>query len=290
MVKADRGVAMFNRIIVPVDGSTASWRAAAVGDRLAVACDADFEVLHVEPALDDRQREQLAGRIATTAWTGPAPTLTFVPERFDVPEAIADHLAGVNGGMVVMASTGRGRSEAVLGSVTAEVLTLTYGPIIVVGPEVEVEGSLAGTSLCVTVDGSRFSETALGLAGAWGIAMGLRPWVIGVAEPGGQWSSDVLESNHVALLARRLQARTGRDTEFEMLHDRRPARAITDFARTLGTRFIVTSTHGRSGLARLAMGSVAAGIVRHAPCPVVLMRPPELAAPKRTEYTVASVI
>lgn len=280
---------MFNRIIVPVDGSSASWRAAEVGDRLAVACDAEFEVLHVEHMLDEHQRDQLADRMATTSWVGAPPTLTFVPERFDIAEAIADHLTGVNGGMLVMASTGRGRAEAVLGSVTAEVLTLTYGPIIVVGPEVDVKASFAGSHLMVTVDGSRFSETALGLAGAWGIAMNLRPWVIGVLEPGGQVSPDVSESNQVALLAHRLSARTGRETEFEVLHDRRPARAITDFARTLGARFIVMSTHGRSGLARLAVGSVGAGVVRHAPCPVVLMRPPELTTPHRPATVRASV-
>lgn len=280
---------MFNRIIVPVDGSSASWRAAEVGDRLAVACDADLEVIHVEHLLDDRQREQLADRIATTQWVGDPPALTFVPERFDIPEAIADHLTGVNGGMLVMASTGRGRSEAVLGSVAAEVLTLTYGPMIVVGPEVDVDATFAGTHLMVTVDGSRFSETALGLAGAWGIAMELRPWVIGVLEPSESVSPDVMESNHVALLAHRLQARTGRQTEFEVLHGRRPARAITDFARTVGARFIVLSTHGRSGLARLAVGSVAAGVVRHAPCPVVLMRPPELGSPNRSADTRAKV-
>lgn len=271
---------MFNRIIVPVDGSSASWRAAEVGDRLAVECAAEFEIIHVEHELDDRMREQLAERIASTEWIGPAPILTFLPERFDIAESIAGHLTAVNGAALVMASTGRGRSEAVLGSVTAEVLTLTYGPIIVVGPEVDLSRWHTYDNLLVTVDGSKFSETALGLAGAWGIAMHLRPWVVGVVEPGASIAPDVMESNRVALLAHRLQARTGRPTEFEVLHGNRPARAITDFARTLGARFIVSSTHGRSGLERLVIGSVAAGIVRHAPCPVVLLRPPELAAPK----------
>ncbi len=280
---------MFNRIIVPVDGSNASWRAAEVGDRLAVECAAEFEIIHVEHLLDDQTREQLAERIGSTSWKGQAPTLTFIPERFDIAETIAAHLTGVNGGVLVMASTGRGRSEAVLGSVTSEVLTLTYGPVIVVGPEVEVDRWLTHNHLLVTVDGSKFSETALGLAGAWGIAMNLRPWVVGVVEPEAPVAPDVIESNHVALLAHRLQARTGRPTEFEVLHGRRPAPAITDFARTLGARFIVLSTHGRSGLERLVIGSVAAGIVRHAPCPVVLLRPPELAAPKSTGGSRATV-
>lgn len=37
---------------------------------------------------------------------------------------------------------------------------------------------------------------------------------------------------------------------------------------------IVMSTHGRTGLSRLVMGSVAEEVVRHAPCPVMTVRTP----------------
>lgn len=36
---------------------------------------------------------------------------------------------------------------------------------------------------------------------------------------------------------------------------------------------VVVGTHGRTGLARVLIGSVAEYIVRHAPCPVVVARP-----------------
>ena len=36
---------------------------------------------------------------------------------------------------------------------------------------------------------------------------------------------------------------------------------------------ICVSTHGRTGLAHLLLGSVAEKIVRHAPCPVLVVRP-----------------
>jgi universal stress protein A len=35
---------------------------------------------------------------------------------------------------------------------------------------------------------------------------------------------------------------------------------------------IVTATHGRSGIGHLIMGSVAEKIIRHAPCPVLVVR------------------
>jgi nucleotide-binding universal stress UspA family protein len=54
-----------------------------------------------------------------------------------------------------------------------------------------------------------------------------------------------------------------------------PALEIADAARTLKVDLIVISTHGRSGLARAFMGSTAERVVRHAPCPVLVVRPTE---------------
>jgi nucleotide-binding universal stress UspA family protein len=36
---------------------------------------------------------------------------------------------------------------------------------------------------------------------------------------------------------------------------------------------IAMATHGRSGLTRISLGSVASDVVRHAPCPVLVSRP-----------------
>ncbi|MBI4818856.1 MAG: universal stress protein [Deltaproteobacteria bacterium] len=44
---------------------------------------------------------------------------------------------------------------------------------------------------------------------------------------------------------------------------------------------IVMGTHGRSGIARLFMGSVADGVLRRAPCPVLVIRSPR--KPERGE-------
>ncbi len=45
-------------------------------------------------------------------------------------------------------------------------------------------------------------------------------------------------------------------------------------AKSLGVNLIVMGTHGRGGVARFVMGSVAEHIVRHADCPVVTLRAP----------------
>jgi nucleotide-binding universal stress UspA family protein len=53
------------------------------------------------------------------------------------------------------------------------------------------------------------------------------------------------------------------------------ADAIVGFARDDATDLIVMSSHGRTGVRRLVLGSVAEAVARTAPCPVLLVRRPE---------------
>ena len=50
-----------------------------------------------------------------------------------------------------------------------------------------------------------------------------------------------------------------------------PQSAITDEATRTPTSLVVVGTHGRSGLARLAPGSVAETVMRNAPCSVLVV-------------------
>lgn len=51
-----------------------------------------------------------------------------------------------------------------------------------------------------------------------------------------------------------------------------PGRAICNYALDHSADLIVVPSHGRSGFTRLLLGSVAERIVRHAPCPVLVLR------------------
>jgi universal stress protein A len=52
-----------------------------------------------------------------------------------------------------------------------------------------------------------------------------------------------------------------------------PGREVLLAARQLKAKLIVMATHGRKGLRRLILGSVAERVVREAPCPVLTVRP-----------------
>lgn len=54
-----------------------------------------------------------------------------------------------------------------------------------------------------------------------------------------------------------------------------PADTILDYADEVDADIIVAGTHGRTGLHRRVIGSVAERLVRHARCPVLTVRLPE---------------
>jgi len=68
------------------------------------------------------------------------------------------------------------------------------------------------------------------------------------------------------------------------------APGIVDTARKLSADLIVVGTHGRTGLSRLMIGSVAERVVRTAPCPVLTVPSPgegpraQHAAARKTEH------
>ena len=54
-----------------------------------------------------------------------------------------------------------------------------------------------------------------------------------------------------------------------------PTDSLLSYAKDNDIDLIVMGTHGRTGLMRLLMGSIAEAVVRRAPCPVVTIRQPE---------------
>jgi nucleotide-binding universal stress UspA family protein len=52
------------------------------------------------------------------------------------------------------------------------------------------------------------------------------------------------------------------------------AAEIVRVAKERNVDLIVISSHGRTGLGRILFGSTAESVVRHAPCPVLVVKPP----------------
>ena len=51
-----------------------------------------------------------------------------------------------------------------------------------------------------------------------------------------------------------------------------PRDALVDIARSIQADLLVVGSHGRTGLAKIVLGSVAAHVVTHAPCSVLVVK------------------
>ena len=69
------------------------------------------------------------------------------------------------------------------------------------------------------------------------------------------------------------EAAAGRTIQFRLLQGQ-PADVVTDVAAREQADLIAIGTHGRTGVRRLVLGSVAAAVMRHAPCSVLIARGP----------------
>ena len=88
-----------------------------------------------------------------------------------------------------------------------------------------------------------------------------------LAAAGGQEAEDYLERVAERLRARSLQVRT------RVVADLHPAAAILREAAVSDVDLVALATHGRRGLSRLFLGSVADKVVRGAAASVLLCRP-----------------
>ncbi len=99
---------------------------------------------------------------------------------------------------------------------------------------------------------------------------------VGIPELGVAYSSVTME-NAVDAAQKELEARAARLRDRVSLGPVRvevgDARDVIDrAAETLSADLIVMGTHGRRGLRRMLLGSVAEAVVRSAPCPVLTVR------------------
>ncbi len=274
---------MFGDVLVPLDGSELSARALVPGAAVARANDSALMVVSLTSAWN---HDQLLSAVERQCSTVDAPRLTVSvePAGPGVVERLSELVEARPSSLIVMSTIGRGSTGALLGSVAEGVLERTFGPAVLVGPECITDGFEVGGTILVGLDGSAYSESILPVVEAWAIGLSYEIEIVSVLDPeevlAVTGSPNVpaggIESGYVHNRARDASRVIGRDVEFDVLHDSNPARALVQHATTQGSAMIAVATHGRSGLARLVMGSVSMHVVHRAPCPVLAIRPPNL--------------
>ncbi|MEM7274084.1 MAG: universal stress protein [Actinomycetota bacterium] len=265
---------MFDRILIPLDGSLVASSALVVGEHLADRWDADIKILSLvqagalSTALDQSVRTQ-ADRIARKR------QVDIRDVSYSVVEDIAHEFDEVDDTLVVMSTLARSHGAAVRSNVAEDVMRHIRHPMLLVGPGDELPAGWPSGPFYVCTDGSPFAESIVPTANAWARSLSLEPTVLSVIDDR-KVPADIpaaAESNAAARAAKGMEAATGASVQFETLHGPDPAKAIIDFAERNGAAMIAMATHGRSGLHRLMFGSVAMDVVRGATCPVLVDRP-----------------
>ena len=231
-----------------------------------------------------------------------APGATRIVVEGEVRDAIHAQAELAPADLVVMTTHGRGPlGRFWLGSAADELVRTLSMPVLLVRPregvaDLEREADLK--RILVALDGSTLAEQILEPAVALGALTGaeftlvrvVRPVVIGAYALGagglGQLAvgMEQLEAEHkrrceqaenyleeiaARLRVRKLTVRTHVATEEQ------PAVGILQEAQKADADLIALATHGRRGLSRLFLGSVADKVVRGGRLPVLLLRPKE---------------
>ncbi len=212
---------------------------------------------------------------ATTLRAGGLMVATML--KVGVPaEQILAAAAEEDAGLVVMATHGRaGVGRLLEGSVADQVLRMSTRPTLLVRPADHARPHRTRTlrQLLVPLDGSAVAETAL--TPAVRLASAETTLLLVRVESHDSEEAAVAARRYLGTVQRRLPQHVHAAT---VVLVGAPADALLAFAQGEAVDLIVMSTHGRSGLGRLVLGSTTDQIVRSG-MPVLVVPPAAVAAP-----------
>jgi len=302
---------MYRSILVPLDGSVVSEHALPLALSIAERADAALQVVHVHQplaplvsgveavpdwSLDGAVREQERAYLDNTVRKLAKVTLLPVkPVFLDGPpaQAIQEHAANSGTDLVVMTTHGRGPfTRFWLGSVADQLVRRLPIPILLLrSPEgaPNLESRPVLEHILIPLDGSELAEKIILPATELGALMSADYTLLSVVEPvlfaepplggtavGGLDPAvfDQLRAGaqtYLSQMAEKLKVRS-LTVKTQVVCNQPAAMAILDRAEN-GIDLIALETHGRGGLARLLLGSVADKVVRGAGVAVLVHRP-----------------
>ncbi len=282
-----------NRILFATDGSACAERARPHAFDLADRFDAALHVIHVEEReaelseVVDLCEEDVLANLHALESTAPVAEPRIRECRVAHPSAaggILSYAAEHDTDLIVLGTHGRrGVRRLVLGSVAEEVVRRAPRPVLTVGRGASSSASLNGGRLLVPIDFSEHQESLLAhareLARAYDMTLILfhavtiegLPDVYGLSRPSPD--TDALTDRTRVAVEEQADLLRDRGATVEVeVRNGRPAENILEADDDLDVSLLAIATHGRSGIDRMLMGSVAETVLRRASCPVVTVK------------------
>jgi len=295
---------MYDRILIPVDGSEEATRAAREGLAFATEFDAAVDVIHVverkalrltrssdqETRLRERGTEILADVEAIAAEHGRSIATEML--EGDPADRISDYARERDAGLIVIGRQGlTNLGRHLLGGVTEAVLHRSEVPVLVVTDDSGTTGRTGDCSrVLLPTDGSDNAATAtehgIAIARQYGSTLHVLN-VVDLQEAGGVFDAGGLEEEFVERLeatgAAAVEAavdeisETAPDIDVESAVVRTSsfdgaAAGIRKYVREHDVDLVVMGSHGRSNLERQLLGSVASTLLRTLDVPVLIVR------------------
>lgn len=297
---------MFTRLLIPLDGSKTAEQvmpcARTFADRFKLPVEL-LAVVDVGTLLTCVERARRFDKLVEQASRQSKAYLERISGRFvgsrvrrsveqgSAAELIIEKAAADKTTLIAMTTHGRsGLNRWLLGSVAEKVLRATTNPLLLVraNPEGKASGEASFKSIVVPLDGSELAQTALPTVIRIAKKLGLEvflsraysnpysPFVSG----GGHYAVNVDElmkgirdqaRNYLEAKIAELRKRGVEQISY-LLQEGVAADEIVSVADHTPESLIVMCSHGRTGVKRWALGSVAETVVRHSSSPVVVIR------------------
>lgn len=283
-------MARYRKILVAIDGSDSSFHALRESFKLATDEKSWITVVSVVPPFEG-DLELVGVRDIKTALRQPCENalsaaadialseralIKTVCEEGEIYERIVDLAEAENCELVIMGRKGaRHLEKTLVGSVTARVIGHSQRDVLVVPDNSHV----GWKRILVATDGSRYSRAAAERAIDFAKSYGGQLRVVSVVDVPPEFYAeapnavdDMIGKAKDYVKEIRLRAEPmGVDTE-GFVGEGEAYQIITNLAKKEQADVIVMSSHGRTGLRRLLMGSVAERVIGLAPCPVLVVR------------------
>ncbi len=302
-------------ILVPLDGSPLAEQALALAEAIAKASRARIRLamvhqlppppldrdsarlyVSVELAVRKSEREYLR-RVARRIRGRPRSEVRTASLDGPVGPALHKYVQEIGADMIVMGTHGRGAVDRLwLGSVADYLVRTVEVPVLLVRPGKKTALSATAARprrILVPLDGSPLAEAVLGPAGDLAKSLGAEVVLVQVVKPivpstdplfptgfndqftdlWRQEAEDYLGDVSERLREQGIRATSAAATGYSV------AETLVDLATEESGTLIAIATHGRGGLRRLMIGSVADKLIRTSHVPVLVVRPTRV--PKR---------
>lgn len=262
---------MLKRVLVPLDGSLPAEHVLNVVTELFRATGCAVTLVHVGLPGATLETGYLDSKAATLRARGLREVETATVGGIDVAAALASAAKRVGADLVALTPYHDPQLlDSLRGTVASRIAKAVPTPLLTYHADAEAASALFRRTV-IAIDGSALSLRTISTLRSLAGELELKVDLVFVAHPG---AGAPESTNHEQTLAeaRSLAEASDMAASCVVVSGQDVAATILATARKRDASLVAIATHGRSGIMRLAFGSVADALIRTSPLPVLVVK------------------